>query len=400
MNAAAGRFPTDSATKKRLAVAAVAAALAAAGAGWWLYWPRPAEPERAADAIAVDADGSLLLTRAQLQAQGLATAPATAATTLPVPGLPAQAAAPLEASVQVAAPYAGVVTRILVDEGATVRSGQPLARIQSREVLAAQSEQARARAEAAAAAQQARRDAALLAEGIIAAARLEQSQARHAAAQSALQQATGALAPLRAAAGGLAGEYELLAPMAGQVLRRNLAPGQAVAALDAAFLIAEPGPMDLNFSAPLRLRAAIAPGAPVRLPDGATARVVAVGADADPSSQSLRVRARIDAAANAHGALTAGQQFSVSLLLPAPDGAVAVPSTALLPAGDGHVLFVAVDDARGLRVRAVAVQVLGGDETASVVSVAAAPHGASVLQDGSSVVTRGTALLKSLLPLR
>ncbi len=396
MNMTTRRSPTGPVTRKRLAVAAAAAALAAAGVGWWLYSPRPATPGRAADAIVADADGSLVLTPAQQHAQGLATATATPASMLPVPGLPAQAAAPLEASVQVAAPYAGVVTRILVDEGATVASGQPLARIQSREVLAAQSEQARARAEAAAAAQQVRRDTALLAEGIIAAARLEQSQARHAAAQGALRQAEGALAPLRPATAGMAGEYELLAPMAGQVLRRNLVPGQAVAALDAAFLIAEPGRMDLHFSAPLRLRAAIAPGAPVRLPDGTTARVVAVGADADPSSQSLRVRARVEAAEPAHGTLTAGQQFSVNLLLPAPAGAVSVPPAALLPAGDGHVLFVAVDDPGGLRVRAVAVQVLGGDEAASVVL----PDGAGTLHAGSAVVTRGTALLKSLLPLR
>jgi multidrug efflux pump subunit AcrA (membrane-fusion protein) len=95
-------------------------------------------------------------------ALGVATAAADTATQLPVPGLPAQAAAPLAASAQVSAPYAGVVTRILVDEGALVRQGQPLARIQSRDVLAAQGELARARSEATAAALQAKRDAALL----------------------------------------------------------------------------------------------------------------------------------------------------------------------------------------------------------------------------------------------
>ena len=76
--------------------------------------------------------------------------------------------APLSASAQVVAPYGGVVTRVLVDEGAAVRQGQALARIQSKDVLAAQADLARARTDATAAATQARRDAALLAEGIFA----------------------------------------------------------------------------------------------------------------------------------------------------------------------------------------------------------------------------------------
>jgi hypothetical protein len=101
-----------------------------------------------------------------------------------------------------------------------------------------------------------------------------------------------------------------------------------VAALEAAFVVAEAGRMDVNFTAPLRLRSDIKPGLPVGLPDG-TWPVVAVGADADPASQSLRVRAGIEG----QTALAVGQQFSVSLLLPAPAGALAVPPSALLPPG-------------------------------------------------------------------
>ena len=352
-----------------------------------------------APAISPAADGRITLDVAQLRALGVATAAVETATQLPVPGLPAQAAAPLAASAQVSAPYAGVVTRILVDEGAFVRQGQPLARIQSRDVLAAQGELARARSEATAAALQAKRDAALLAEGIIPAARHEQSQARIQAAQSTLHQATGALAPLRPVAGGQGGEYELLAPMSGQVVRRHLMPGQSVASLEAAFVVAEAGRMDVNFTAPLRLRSAIKPGLPVGLPDGGVAKVVAVGADADPASQSLRVRASIEG----QTALAVGQQFSVSLLLPVRAGALAVPPSALLPAGQGHVLYAASDAVGGekgaMRLRAVAVQLLGGDESVSVV-VPGSKDGSTALAAGEQVVTRGTALLKSMLPLQ
>lgn len=398
--------PPPSPRFARSLVAASAALAAAAVAAWWML-SRPAqEPAARAPApasaaapapAAAAADAGLVLGAAQLRALNIATAAAGAATLLPVPGLPAQAAAPLAASAQVNAPYAGVVTRILIDEGAEVRKGQPLARIQSRDALAAQGELARARSEATAAALQARRDAALLAEGIIPAARNEQSQARTQAAQAGLQQAAGALAQLRMVAGGQAGEYELLAPLSGQVLRRQLMPGQSVAALEAAFVVAEAGRMDVNFTAPLRLRSALQPGLLVSLPDGGQARVAAVGADADPASQSLRVRASVQGRA----ALAAGQQFSVSLQLPAPAGALAVPPSALLPSGQGHVLYVASDAAGAekgaLRLRAVHVQLLGGDESASVVQPAA-QDGATALQAGDQVVTRGTALLRSLLP--
>ncbi|TGY31032.1 MULTISPECIES: efflux RND transporter periplasmic adaptor subunit [Stenotrophomonas] len=377
------RWPAFAA-RRRLPWLAGAALLLIALA-WWLWPSTPSEaPAEAAPKLA--ADGSLELTDSQLRAQGIASEAVTAATTLPLPGLPAQAAAPLDASAQVVVPYAGVVTRILVDEGARVAKGQPLARIQSRELLLAQADLARASSEATAASLQARRDRELLSEGIIAAARDEQSRARAAAAAGALRQASGALSQLRPVSAGQPGEYELLAPMAGQVLRRMIQPGQALAALDEAFSVAEPGPLDIRFIAPVRVRATLAPGQAVLLPDGAVARVVAIGADTDPASQSLRVRAQVAADAG----LVAGQQFGVTLQLPAPPGSLAVPTPALLPAGDGHVLY-RID---GRRVRVVPVQaLLGGDANTSIVSAAG-------LAPGVRVVTRGTVMLKSLIPVQ
>ncbi|MBU6260869.1 MAG: HlyD family efflux transporter periplasmic adaptor subunit, partial [Burkholderiales bacterium] len=187
---------------------------------------------------------------------------------------------------------------------------------------------------------------------------------------------------------GLPGEYELPAPIAGRVLRRLVTPGQALATGDEAFVVAAPGALDVTFTAPVRVRAALAPGLALRLPDGSAARVVAVGTDTDPASQSLRLRARMTDAAAAAG-YAAGQQFSVTLLLPAPPGTLAVPTAALLPAGQGHVLY----RQDGRRLRAVAVQeLLGGDADTSIVRAAG-------LQAGAQVVTRGTALLKSLIPL-
>ena len=356
----------------------------------------PAAPS-AAPAAAPAGDGTATLTPQQWRSLGMAAAPSASAAHQPLPGLAAQAMLPLQASVQVAAPYGGVATQVLVDEGASVRAGQVLARIHSRELLAARGELARARSEATAAEQAARRDATLLAEGVIAAARHEQAQARLASARSALLQADKAVAGVGTSASGAGGEYELVAPVAGQVVRRQLQRGQSLAALETAFELAQPGVMaqgmELRFAAPLRWHAALVPGLPVRLPDGSQAQVVAVGADADPASQSLWVRARTQPGAQP---LVAGQQFNVSLLLPVPPGALRVPSSALLPAGEGHVLYAVVAGQAGqdtARVRGVAVQLLADDGTDSVVLPA---KGQSLAPD-TPVVTRGTALLKAML---
>lgn len=326
---------------KTLALSAVSVAvLAAVGYGWWAWTTQQTTvaDRDASEAVAQPNAGGVHLNAAQLRAQGVETALVKDAAVIPLDGLPAQTVAPLSASAQVVAPYGGVVTRVLVDEGTAVRQGQALARIQSKDVLASQADLARARTEAAVAAAQARRDATLLAEGIIPATRNEQTQARRLRKVRCKRP----MAPLHgfdSVSGGQAGEYELLAPLSGRVMRRHLSLGQAVAPLDIAFIVAQPGPLDVSVAVPLRWRSDLHPGLEVRLPDGTIARVTAVGGDTDLSSQSLRVRARVDADQAGADRYAAGQQISVALLLPAPQGTLSVPSSALLPAGSAHVFL-------------------------------------------------------------
>lgn len=404
---------TSDRTKIAVPITLAIAALAIGGTAWWVRSTRPPPPAHVdsptTTSVAPNAIEGALLNAAQLRAQGVQTARIKEALAIPVEGLPARTVAPLAASTQVVAPYGGVVTRILVDEGAEVRQGQPMACIQSQDVLAAQANLARAQIDAAAAAAQARRDAALLDEGIIPAARSEKSEARAAAAHSTLQEARDALARVRLVGGGQAGEYELLAPSPGRVMRRYLIPGQAVAPLEIAYAVADPGALDVVFAAPLRLRSVLRPGLELRLPDGSPARVTAVGGDTDLDSQNLRVRARIDLDPAQPSRYAAGQQISVTLLLPAPPGTLSVPSPALLPIRGGHVLYIAEPAPQGapgdMRIRAVPVQLLGQDELLSLSVVRAATSGTAArpapvaLAPGMQVVTRGTALLKPMVPV-
>jgi RND family efflux transporter MFP subunit len=365
----------------RKAAATAAMLLAAALVGWRL-WPR-AEASAEAAAPQADADGSLRLAPSQVAGLGIALARTSAAGAVPLPGLAAQAQAPLDASQQVASPWPGTVVALLVDEGDEVRAGQPVLRLRSLEAMRAIAELARAQAEADAAQRQARRDATLLSEGIIAAARNEQSQALARGAQAEYARARDALSGARARAAG-GGEIELLAPISGRVLRRSVAAGQSLAAQQDAMLIADPGRLDLMVGIPAVYRARLRPGLAVALADGGRATVVAVGADLDPASQRLRVRARFDDPAT-H---LSGERFEVTLQLPAPDGAIALPHAALLPDGDGHVVFRRDGD----RFRRVGVErLLGVDGDVAVVL-------APALRPGVDVAVRGTAALKAMLP--
>lgn len=348
----------------------------------WRGAAQPAAQEAGPAEVQISEAGLLQLSEAQAQALQLQVEPAQAAEVVAVSGLAAEALAPLDASAGVVAAFAGVVTRVLVDEGDDVRRGQPLVRIQSREVLSAQAALAQARSEAEIARQQAERDQALLKEGIIAAARAQASRAQLAVAEGARVQAEGALSGLRLVSGTVPGEYEVLAPMDGRVLQRMVVPGQALDALAPVFSIAAPGRLDVVFNVSLALREHLSPGLQVQLPGGGSGEVVAIAAGTDRASQSLRVRARVEQP----GALVAGEHFVLNLLLPAAPDAVRVPVSALVIQGDAQALYLQEPDGY----RGVLVERLGGDGAHAVVTGAVRP--------GDQVVVRGAGALKTMLP--
>lgn len=368
-------------THLRRALGTTAMLLVLALVGWRL-WPRTEAPAEAA-APRADADGSLRLAPSQVTGLGIALARTAAAASVPLPGLAAQAQAPMDASQQVASPWPGTVVALLVDEGEEVRAGQPVLRLRSLDALRATADLARAQAEADAAQRQARRDAALLSEGIIAASRNEQSLASARGAQAELVRASEALSGARTRVAGR-GEIELLAPISGRVLRRSVAAGQSLAAQQEALLVADPRRLDLVVGIPAVYRSRLRPGLPLALADGGRATLVAIGADLDPASQRLRARARFDEP-SAH---LAGERLEATLHLPAPEGAIAMPRTALLPEGDGHVAFRRDGD-RFRRVPIAALLGVDGD-----VAVVLAP----ALRPGVEVAVRGTAALKAMLP--
>src|SRR3546814_11169906 len=102
---------------------------------------------------------------------GIRLVPAIAAIEAPIAVIPAVIQPPANARVAVAATFPGVVMRTLVVEGDTVRQGQPLAIISSRDVLTMGADLTRANARAGVARSNAARPSQLARQGIRAGAR-------------------------------------------------------------------------------------------------------------------------------------------------------------------------------------------------------------------------------------
>jgi len=366
--------------RARILLAAGAAVLVALLA--WRLWPRAGQSAGDAALPAPDATGALTLAESQRVALGIEPALVEAADAVPLPGLPGESVPPLDGGVGVSAPWPGSVVTVFVDNGDRVVAGQPLLRVRSAEAARALAERDAARSAAQLAARTARRDTQLLAEGIIAIARAEASRANARTANAELERSEAALAGLRVPPGAARGEFELLAPVAGRVLRRSAQPGSRLEAHEEALMIADPDRLDLVVGVPLRWRGLLAPGLSIALPDGTRAIVTHVGADSDPDSQRIRLRARFDAL----GEHIAGERLAVTLALAAPDGALRLPRTALLTRGDRHVAFRRDGD----RYFPVPVgELLGGDDESVVVL---APE----LEPGMQVVAQGAVALKAL----
>lgn len=326
------------------------------------------------------AEPAIVLTAAQRQALGIRTGKTQAAPNLPLDGLPAVVRIPLNDSAVITAPYEGVVVDILAREGELVTREQPLARIRSRDAMTLGADLTAATGEYRVARAQAERDRQLLAEGIIPAARAQADYARRDAAAARLHelQAARALAP--GAASGGAGTYELRAPIAGRVVERTLQLGESVAMLAKAYVIARGDQVMVELQVPVRYAASLRLGLQVSVAGGETGSVTEIGGAMHPASQTVRVRAEVT---GKH--LMIGQQTVATLMLPAPAGALRVPSAALGEQDGAYRLFVV----KGQRFVPVPVTRLAqGTDGFSVVTGDIAP--------GTEVVVGGTGALKAI----
>jgi cobalt-zinc-cadmium efflux system membrane fusion protein len=278
-----------------------------------------------------------------------------------------------------AAPAAGRIIDLAIFPGNPLARGAAILTLGGPDVAALQRSLREARASATAAEQRVVRDRGLLKEGVIAASRLELSEAAYTAAMAQLRQVTSALPGL--SPGSRDGELVLKSPVAGILAGPRLAVGERVEVGDALAVI----------GASTRLRVALAASAEVArvLQAGDRALVRGRGCEASAVLQAVGV------------GVEANQTVPV-------DAVITDPDTCLLP-GEAVTATVAprtaAQGAWALPPRAfvrrgaetfVFVERPGGFE-AIAVDAAAAKAGfarAAALRTGDRVAISGSALLK------
>ena len=255
----------------------------------------------------------------------------------------------------VTAPFDGLVVRVDVLEGQSVRAGQPIAEMFSPAGLQAGSALAQARAEMDVAAAAATRARTLVAEGIVAAARAEEADARLTQARAAL----GEQQRLVQGAGVSAGRVILRAPISGRVTQLHVQAGQGLTATTPAAVVDQEGPVWIEARLPGTLVGKVSVGDVVDV-DGRRGRVTVVGAALDPASRSVLLRAALDDGA----VLPLGALVQAVVLIAAPENAVELPIQALTRTSGDTVVLVW----RGGLWTPVPVQIVGRDNDIVVVT--------------------------------
>lgn len=345
----------------------------------------PARAANPADFIA--------LAPAQAKALGVETRPLAAADTGSAAGLPAKVVVPVEQMRVVAAPLAGLLTQVGAVAGQTVKKGQMLAHLASPGLLQVQRDYLQAKQQADLAQRSLARDEQLFKEGIIAEARLQASRASQAQAAVAARELQAELRIAGATAGGgsLTPEVAVSAPLDGVVLEASAAVGSRVEAATALFTVAQLNPLWLEIQAPAALAGNLKEGAAVRIAGSeASGKLINVGRQISPGSQTVTLRARMDAGLDS---LRPGQMVEATVAAAPQAGATAgkratyrIPQAAVVRQAGQAWVFVQTAGARpGFQATPVSV---------------AGNAGADVLVSGSALAANAAVAVKGISALK
>ena len=287
--------------------------------------------------------------------------------------------------VSVTAPYPGVITRIDAGLGDSVQAGAALASWSSPMLADVRRQSREAQLEAHTAQAALQRDQALLAEGVIPAARLQLSQNKFQAAEAARLARE---AELRSAGTGAAnGDYAsatLRSPLTGSVVDVAVSVGARAVTGAVLFRVADTRQLQLDVVLSPDKAAQLKVGDAVSVPSRAAKAVLSGVSRGVDATQQAKARARV----TVPGSLRTGEVLSVQLhpsSTTSGSSAWQVPARAVILQQGQSWVFVAT--AKGFE--ATPVRVLSSNDDQSVIQ---AP-----IQAASRVAVTGLASLRALL---
>jgi RND family efflux transporter MFP subunit len=258
---------------------------------------------------------------------------------------------------------------VYVDEGAYVRQGQTIVKLDDR-LLRAQVASAQATLNRDAAALERARE--LNAKGFLAKAALDTAVANHATAAAALAEARVRL-----------DQTNIRAPVAGQITSRSVVKGQIVAAGSELFRLVRESAIELNAQVPEADLALVRPGMNAAvtgeqgLQTGGTVRIVTP--QVDPQTRLGLARISLPNGSGFRPGNFARASINVGI---APS--IAVPSTAII-FRDGRPGVFTVDATHHVHFKLVTL----GDRSATLVGVQGLPAGVKVVAKGGGFLSEG-----------
>lgn len=300
---------------------------------------------------------------------------------------PAEVVLPPTQTRVVTAPQGGLITRLSVSVGDSVKQGQVIGQLSSPDLVALQSNYLQSDTQARLHEQALKRDQELFKDGIIAQRRMQEAQSAYETSQALMHErkqtlklagmSDGQIQQLsqkRSMQNGMA----IIAPISGQIMEQQQQVGARVDMAMPIYTISNPNPLWLMIQVPIAQAQQLRPGAAVRLPkQNLTAKVDTVLRQLNKNNQTTQVRATISQGAEQ---LSVGQVVDVALVEQTAPGSFAVPRSAVARQGEQAVIFV--QQAKGIAVTPVKVMLeqdqqltvqadLRGNETIAVQGVAA-----------------------------
>ena len=372
--------------QQRLLGGAAAAVIIVGGFGAWSMTRGPeAAPEAAADAEEEHGAGEALeMDAARIQAAGIVLAPVGSGSLSAEIVAQGTVVGTPQGEAVLAARADGVITAVSLRLGDSVRAGQTVALIESREASSIAAERATAQARLTAARQALAREQRLFDSQITARQDLEAAQTVMAEAEAEARRTSSAAAAARVSGDGRS--TGVVSPISGRVTVSNATLGAFVTAGTELFRVANASQIEIQASVSADDAGRIAPGdrASITLPEGevqATVRSITPGVSAESRAATVLLNV------SGVGGLRPGQAIAVRIFTrdARTTEGVSVPEEAIQTVEGREVVFVR--SASGF----TAVPVIVGQRSAGRAQIT------SGLTAGQTVATRNAFLLKAAL---
>ncbi|WP_424193430.1 efflux RND transporter periplasmic adaptor subunit [Ampullimonas aquatilis] len=248
-------------------------------------------------------------------------------------------------TVRVLTPFNGRVIQVLVNQGDTVKAGQPLAILSSADFGQAQADARKAEADARLAQQTLQRQKELFDAGIIAKKDLQQAQNDLADAQTEFERTSVRLKQLGADASSVNERFALKAPIGGVLVERHINTGQELRTDQSdtpQFVISDPGSLWAQLDATEADLGRFHPGTSLKLrmvayPNEIFRATVELASDyIDPVARTIKIRAVVP---NPDHKLKAEMFTNAEMILPAIAG-LSIPPKAVFLKGDQNYVFI------------------------------------------------------------